>query len=883
MLGQTISHYRIIEKLGGGGMGIVYKAEDSDLNRFVALKFLADDLACDPQALERFRREARAASALNHPNICTIYEIGKYGDQSFIAMEFLDGVTLKHSIGGRAMETEQIISLGIEIADALDAAHATGIVHRDIKPANIFVTKRGHAKVLDFGLAKIVPRTSSSSQIASAETQSLAADESHRTSPGMAVGTVAYMSPEQVRAGALDGRTDLFSFGSVLYEMATGTLPFRGESPGVIFKAILDGSPTPASRLNPNIAPGLEHILSKCLEKERDLRYQQASEIRTDLQRLKRDTESGSVPQTRRLQGTNWWTKPVLWTGILMLLLTTMAVIVVRRFTIRSDQFRKIEITQVTRSGRVQMAALSPDGKYVAYIKSGESPGGWWPTETDESLWVRQIAGGDVQVIGPLAVDYRGLTFSRDGDDLYLVRTDRNEPTLSTLYKIPSLGGTLQEVIADVDSPVTLSPDGKQLAFVRNSPVKGNSVLIEANEDGSGEREVAEVTNGETFVSAAWSPQGSSIAAIVSHHSDNPYYDLVEVPARGGPFRSFSSEHWYHAGQLVWTGDERTVIVEAGSVGGSSELVLVSRNGEVRKITNQPTSFFSNDGISISSNSRTLATVQINVSVDLWVGSIRAPSSFHPITTGGISAWGGWASESQLVYASYAGESSIWVANADGGGARQLTRGTQYLECCLRVSPNRHSIAFASWKSATPHLWSMGMDGSNLKQLTDGSDDGFLPDFAADSASVIFSKSGAQKGLWKVYVKGGKTERVLETPAISPVVSPDGKMIAYHDFSGPSPHVTVVSSAGGKAIRKLAIPGIAPLRWARDGGGLLYIDTKGGVSNIWIQPLTGGEPRQLTNFASDQINNFDISPEGGRLLLDRFQSNADVVLIRDLR
>ena len=337
MIGQTISHYRIIEKLGGGGMGVVYKAEDTRLHRFVAVKFLPEDVARSPQALARFQREAQAASALNHPNICTIHDIGEQGGQAFIAMEFLDGATLKYHIAGQPVDTDALLGLGMEIADALDAAHAAGIVHRDIKPANIFVTKRGHAKILDFGLAKVIPTVSSAGMAGAAEQSTLTLEE-HLTSPGAAMGTVAYMSPEQVRAKELDARTDLFSFGVVLYEAATGTLPFRGESSGLIFESILNRAPVPPVRLNPDLPAELERIVMKCLEKDRNLRYQHASDVRTDLQRLKRDSESGHSAATR--SGAVAAGRRKLWkSGIPVLLI---ALLVAGGFYYRSHQSKPL-------------------------------------------------------------------------------------------------------------------------------------------------------------------------------------------------------------------------------------------------------------------------------------------------------------------------------------------------------------------------------------------------------------------------------------------------------------------------------------------------------------------------------------------------------------
>ena len=409
MIGQTISHYRIIEKLGGGGMGVVYKGEDTRLHRFVALKFLPEEVARDPQVLARFQREAETASALNHPNICTIYEIGEQNGQPFIVMEFLDGMTLKTRIAGKPLEVETTLSLAIEIADALDAAHAAGIIHRDVKPANIFVTKRGHAKVLDFGLAKLSLKTQSVSEGA----PTLEITDEHLTSPGSTLGTIAYMSPEQVRGKELDPRTDLFSFGSVLYEMATGALPFGADTSGLVFDAILNRAPVVPRQLNPQVPSRLEDVVIKCLEKDRDLRYQHASEARTDLQRLKRDSESARLTLTEPTVQPKRWSRWRVLAAACGVAVVAILLVVGARWKDSGTPLRTT-LSQVTfAEGVEEYPAWSPDSKVLLYA--------------GEVSKIRKIFRKDLA----------------SGQDSQLTRGDSDE---------------LQP---------TWSPDGKQVAFVR--------------------------------------------------------------------------------------------------------------------------------------------------------------------------------------------------------------------------------------------------------------------------------------------------------------------------------------------------------------------------------------------------------------------------------
>ncbi|MGH9524043.1 MAG: protein kinase domain-containing protein, partial [Terriglobales bacterium] len=529
LIDKTVAHYRILGELGRGGMGVVYEAEDTQLGRRVALKFLPPDMAGDAAVLERFQREARAASALNHPNICTIYAIEQHEGSHFISMELLEGQTLERRVF-QAMSTAAVVDLSIQIADALDAAHQRGIVHRDIKPANIFVTSRGTAKVLDFGLAKLVAEHARGEIAATAGVGA----ETHLTSPGVAVGTVAYMSPEQARGEELDARSDLFSFGAVLYQMATGNMPFSGSTSAVIFNAILEHQPVSPLDVNPEIPPKLGESIGKLLEKDRDLRYQSAAELRSDLKRLKRDLDSGRVK-----------TEPLLATrpsgsataiarahspssssvivqaarqhklGVGAIVLIAIVVLAAASFGVYSFlnshqrvPFQSVSIDRVSGTHQARLGAMSPDGKYVAYVLN---------VDGNESLWLRHLASdSNVQIVAAAHVYFNALRFSPDGGFIYYTRTELGSGPESQdydLYRTPVLGGSEQVLIKDVDTNPSFSPDGQRIVFTRaNDPVPGQSNLLVADADGRNEKIIVNAPLAQSIGSPVWSPDGKTIA-----------------------------------------------------------------------------------------------------------------------------------------------------------------------------------------------------------------------------------------------------------------------------------------------------------------------------------------------------------------------------------
>ena len=908
MIGRTISHYQIVEKLGGGGMGVVYKAEDTRLRRFVALKFLPEEVARDPQALARFQREAQSASALNHPNICTIYDIGEANGQAFIAMEFLDGVTLKHRIGGRPLDLETLLSLSIDVADALDAAHTAGIVHRDIKPANIFVTKRGHAKILDFGLAKLEAASSAHDATQSGDA------EPHLTSPGTAVGTVAYMSPEQAKGKELDARSDLFSFGAVLYEMATGRLPFEGETSAVIFDGILNHDPQPVSELNPGLPPKLGEIIRTALEKDRDLRYQGANEMRAELRRLKRDTSSGKVRQATASssaatatstpssssaavqapkQETRGVSGKLLWAGLAVLLVVAVG-FGIYKFGTRGGggnfNLQNMQISPLTENGKAADLTISPDGRYVGWIvRDGEK----------SSLWVRQVAtGSDVQVLPPDSLPFNGLSFSPDGNYLYFVRADKSTFNYAYLYKMASLGGSSTQLVRDVDTGVTFSPDGKQIAYLRGAPDENGWKLMIASADGSGERQLTKfrsVVSAGYIAAPAWSRDGKFIAVTLWEIADgqHPVLKIVSV-ADGSSHSLYAPEPGSALGPPVWLPDGSGLLltIRAGTPGARGQIWFVGYpNGEVRRFTNDPTDY-STCCLGLTQDGKTLAVMQDNVTADLWVAHAGALDGAQQVTSGEAYPFAGWAEDGKLLTAGADGHVETMPAQRGNPAHLALREPAQTLPSACG---DGHYLAYVVRSGPTSDVWRVdASDGANPVQITKigsvvmraGAKIACSPD--GKWAAFITTNPSGGATAFRVPIEGGPLTKLIDNidrPRIA--ISPDGQKVAVHLWgkTATSPSVlAAVPAEGGNPTHQFdAPPGLFGLTWSPDSSAFHYVLTRDGVSNLWEQPLAGGPPRQLTHFKTALILDFAWSLDGKQLALARGNRNSNVVLISNFQ
>lgn len=928
--GTTLGRYEVRSLIGAGGMGEVYLAYDNQMRRAVALKLLPGNFTQDEDRLKRFEQEAYSASGLNHPNILTIYEIAQVDSTRFIAMEYVEGETLRQHLArshaasgdfpGTGVKLLDALEIATQVASAISASQSANIAHRDIKPENIILRRDGYVKVLDFGLAKLTEKPATTDT--EAPTRAMV-----NTSPGAVMGTVNYMSPEQASGLTVDARTDIWSLGVLLYEMVTGHLPFEGPTPSHVIVSILEKDPPLLARYISDAPETLEWIVSKALTKKREDRYQTAHEMYIDLRRLKQRLEASAeiersvAPEalTGRhqvaaggasvgastlsayplSQSTTQVGAPTVSSAEYLvksmgrhklavgaafaLLLAVIAGSVVVWLNMRRDPlhtFRKVKLSQLTTTGKAALATLSPDGKYVVHaIGDG----------TQSSLWVRQVAtSSNVQILQPTPTRFIGLTFSPDGNYVYYVVYERNNP-LGIAYQIPVLGGTPRKIMEDVDTPLTFSPDGKRFAWIRNFPQSGETALMVANSDGSSPRKVASRARPKRFLAGAgagpaWAPEGETLACPVAGPENGlDRATFVLINAGSGAEQEATKQRWAFVQQAAWAPHGAGLLLSGQEQqGGASQIWhLTVPGGSVEQVTNDLNNY---NGVSISGDGSTIATVQSQASSSVWFAPTGNADGATKVTTGTNEGAGGieLMPDGRIIYTvNSAGMSDIFVVNSDGSNSRQLTSNAG-LNGLPAVSADGRWIVFVSTRSGAPHVWRMDSDGTNLKQLTNGIAE-VNPDISPDGQWVIF-QSINDLGLWKVGIDGGTPQQVTNNLAAQGSISPDGKLLAcrYREQDLSPFKLAIIDFATGRTLKTLEGPAVeSAYRWTPDNRSVMYVTRQNGVSNIWSQPIDGGAPKQLTNFKSDLIFGFSYSKDGKSLSLARGTVSNDVLLITD--
>jgi serine/threonine protein kinase len=908
LVGETIARYRIVDVLGHGGMGEVYLAHDASLNRKVALKLLPATITDNRLRVLRFQQEARAASAISHPNVAHIYEIGEANGLHYITMEYVKGATLRELLKTRALDEAKALEISKQVCKALAAAHKAGVIHRDIKPENIVVTDDGHVKVLDFGLAKLIEGVRDETEFQPTSTL--------HTQPELLMGTWQYMSPEQIRRQPVDSRTDLWSLGVVLFELVLHRRPFPGETTGEVIVAILEQEPD-SSVTSELLSPGMTSVLLKSLRKDPDARYQSAEELLHDLRQIDgiRSTNSGTpaAPGINDNSGarnsvTNDMPRPITvgeridtipthtqkrpapvipgpamkGTFRKLSLLLPLLLIVAAGFyyifktnssTRLLDRAFNLRFERLHLSGDITEIVISPDGKYVAYSVAEAGK---------HSIHVRELAtASDLRVTSVSDSSYTGLSFSPDGTFVYYLE---NQATTGTLYRVSKLGGGQRSILENVNTAVTFSPDGSRMAFVRSNNAVDPADLVIAPADGGPSSVLVRRTLADSrFFSShmqgpgpAWSPDGKSIACVTHGlGAKRTEVSLEVIDVESGTARPIKAGPWYYISRITWLGDGSGMIVAATeTAGGSGQLYLVGDHA-TRQITNDPNNYTLVSG---SSDSSVFVTRNIERSSSIWQVSLAE----SPAATISVEQHKGLAEvergpEGKLIYSVFDGKNiNLWLQ--DGSARRQLTFEANNSKPTM--SADGRYIVFCSTRAGTMNIWRMNSDGTQpLRLTTETYED--LPSVTADSKWVIYRTGNDVR---KVSIDGGPPEMLLRREVQGPSLSPDGKLLAFFINDQPDSqawHLEIYDLTLRSIVKRFALPdstrpfhGISftpdnRLRWTPDGKALAYVSSSSGASNIWIQPLNSGEFRKLTDFKDAEITSFVWSDDGRHVVLVR--------------